>query len=298
MNKKIRNILSVILIVTTLLCFLCGCNIEGINYYNDEYYSQESDAFNGDLRVHFLDIGQGDCALVETSDGYILIDAGETDSKDPIIEYIDSMGITQFEYAIFTHPHSDHIGSASTLLEKYTFNNVILPNAVSTTKIYEKLLDAVETEGCEVILGEAGKSFTLGDALIEIFAPTSDYDADDLNNMSIVAKLTYGDVSFLFTGDAEKKSEKAILSAKYDVSADVLKVGHHGSNTSSCEEFLNAVAPTVAVISAGEDNEYGHPHSETVQRLDELKADMYVTYEVGNIVISTDGVAFGVSTEK
>lgn len=290
-KRKTKKLISAVLAIICLIC---------VWFLFDEQKQPVSESELGEveLRVHFIDVGQGDCALVETNAGNILIDAGTSDSKDEIFEYIDSLGVTEFEYAIFTHPHSDHIGSASAVVDKYDFNNIMLPNAVSTTKMYEKLLTSIENENCNVILGEAGKSFELGGASIEIMAPSSSYDDEDLNNMSIVAKLTYGDVSFLFTGDAEKSSEKEILNSGYDVSADILKVGHHGSYTSSSADFLQKVNPSVAVISAGKDNEYGHPHDETVEKLNNIGADMYVTYEVGSVIVSTDGTAFSVSTEK
>ncbi len=248
--------------------------------------------------VHFIDVGQGDCTLIQTSYGNILIDAGMPESRNAIIKYIDELEITEFEYAIFTHPHSDHIGSAAALLKRYDFNNIVLPDAVSTTVFYEKLLDAIEKEECSVILGEAEKSFALGDVKIDLFAPRSYYYPDDLNDMSIVAKLIYKETSFLFTGDAEDFSEHQMLKHGCDVDADVLKVGHHGSSTSSCEEFLNAVFPSVAIVSAGEDNEYGHPHREVVERLKNIEAQMYITYESGDIVVFSDGKTVNVSTEK
>lgn len=295
-NINFKKVIAALLAFSFSAFVLCGCSIDEFLY--DDSYITEAELGETELRVHYIDVGQGDCALVETKFGNILIDAGTPDSEDEIVEYVDSLGITEFEYAVFTHPHSDHIGSAAEIVERYTFNNIVLPDAVSTTKIYENLLDAIANEACDVILGEAGKSFSMGDVFVEIMAPGSNYDSDDLNNMSIVAKLTYGDVSFLFTGDAEKSSEKEILDMGYDVSADVLKVGHHGSYTSSCEDFLYAVYPSVAIISAGKDNEYGHPHDEVVERLEDLGSDMYITYEVGSIIVSTDGEYFSVSTEN
>ena len=251
-----------------------------------------------EIRVHFIDVGQGDCALVETSSGNMLIDAGTPESKKAIINYIDSLGISEFEYAIFTHPHSDHIGSAESLLNKYTFKNVILPDAVSNSKLYEDMLDTLETKNCNVIKGEAGKSFTLDEAAISLFAPREYYYLDDLNDLSVVTKLTYKDVSFLFTGDAEEFSERQMIKHEDDLQADILKVGHHGSNSSSHMSFLKAVNPSVAIISCAEINDYGHPHDEVLERLEEIDADVYVTFESGSIVVSTDGTEYKISTEK
>ena len=184
------------------------------------------------------------------------------------------------------------------MLNKYTFKNVILPDAVSNSKLYEDMLDTLETKNCNVIKGEAGKSFTLDEAVISLFAPREYYYLDDLNDLSVVTKLTYKDVSFLFTGDAEEFSERQMIKHEDDLQADILKVGHHGSNSSSHMSFLKAVNPSVAIISCAEINDYGHPHDEVLERLEEIDADVYVTFESGSIVVSTDGTEYKISTEK
>ena len=247
------------------------------------------------ITVHFIDVGQGDCAVVQTPDGNLLIDAGTPESEQAIRRYVDALGITEFAYAIFTHPHADHIGSAAVLLEAYQFDRVILPNAVSTSSIFEHLLDALEKENCEIIEGKAGVGLTLGELKIDLLAPVSEHD--DLNNMSVVALLTYGDGRFLFTGDAEAISEAEILETALP-DCDVLKVGHHGSSTSSSEAFLTAASPKIAVISVGEGNSYGHPHASIVKRLATCGAEIYRTDLCGSVVVSFDGENYTVTTEK
>lgn len=247
-----------------------------------------------EVAVHFIDVGQGDCALIQSADVNILIDSGPPSCRDDLFDYIDSLGVETFEYAIFTHPHSDHIGPADKVVEKYEFKNVILPDAISTSGYYERLLDALDREECNVISGEAGKSFDIGDIKLELFAPYSYYDKSDINDMSVVCKLTYKDASFLFTGDAESFSEKQMLANGCDLDVDVLKVGHHGSNSSSKAEFLEAVSPQIAIISAGEDNDYGHPHREVVERLENNGIETYITCEVGSIVVITDGKEYNI----
>ena len=215
-----------------------------------------------------------------------------------MIEYIDSLGITTFDYAIFTHPHSDHIGGAATVLSNYDISNVILPSAVNTSATFEKMITAIENENCEVVEGKAGVSFTFGELYVDILAPVFD-NYKDLNNTSVVSKITYGEVSFLFTGDAEELSELAMLNR--DITAldsTVLKVGHHGSSTSSCEEFILAVSPEVAVYSCGRNNDYGHPHMETLARINGTGAFSYRTDESGTVVVITDGHTYEVKTEK
>ena len=292
-------LLKILLVILSLTIFV---GIFLFAYY--AMFDDDTDAFSEvyvedeEIRVHFIDVGQGDCALIETPSGNMLIDAGAPESKKDIVKYIDSLDISEFEYAIFTHPHSDHIGSATYLLNNYTFKNVILPDAISNSKLYEDMLDTLESKNCNVILGEVGKSFTLDKATVSLFAPSSYYYLDDLNDLSVVAKLTYKDVSFLFTGDAENFSEREMIKHGENLSADILKVAHHGSNSSSHAAFLEAVNPGVAIISAAKFNDYGHPHDEVIERLEKINADIYVTYEVGSIIVSTDGTEYNVSTKK
>ncbi len=280
-----------------LVCFLFALLLAGIFFYlrgGDSTPSASSVPVGG-ISVHFIDVGQGDCAVVQTPDGNLLIDAGTTDSAQAIRRYVDDLGIAEFAYAIFTHPHADHIGSAAALLDAYRFDCVILPNAVSTSKTFERLLDAIEKENCEVIEGKAGVSLALGELTIDLLAPVTEHD--DLNNMSAVAMLTYGGGTFLFTGDAEALSEAEILE-KYSPDCDVLKVGHHGSSTSSSEAFLRAASPEIAVISVGEGNSYGHPHTSVVTRLEDCGAAIYRTDLCGNITVSFDGQTYTVTDKK
>lgn len=253
---------------------------------------------NAEVIVHFIDVGQGDCAVIQAPGGNILIDAGTYKDVDKTEEYINALGIAKFDYAIFTHPHSDHIGGAATLLSNYEFENVILPSAVNTSATFNKMIEAIENENCEVIEGKAGVSFALGELYVDLLAPVFD-NYKDLNNTSVVSKITFGEVSFLFTGDAEELSELAMLNRDIlALNSTVLKVGHHGSSTSSCEEFIVAVSPEVAVYSCGEGNDYGHPHRETVNRINRVGAESYRTDINGDITILTDGRMYEVKTEK
>lgn len=250
-----------------------------------------------EITVHFVDVGQGDAALIETASGNMIIDTGTPDSRDALLAYIDSLGIDTFTYAIFTHPHVDHIGGAAKILQKYAVENVIMPNAVNNVYTFEKMVNAIQKENCAVLTGEAGVSFDLGDVSVDLLAPL--YADENLNNMSVVAKITYGEVSFLFTGDAEAESESAMLMVdETALDADILKLGHHGSSTSSTVEFLQAVSPEVAIASCGYNNDYGHPHREVVQRLKEMDVPLYRTYETGTIVFRTDGIEYTIQTKK
>ncbi len=243
------------------------------------------------MSVHFLDVGQGDSAFIESEDGNILIDAGTRSASEYICAYLDQRNIKRIDYVILTHPHEDHIGSAANVIERYDIGTVIMPNATATSRVFEKLMDALEAKPeIDVEEGKAGKSYTLGSIGIRLFAPNSD-TYDETNNYSIVSKITFGDVSFLFTGDAEEDVEEEILARFHqdDLSATVLKLGHHGSSTSSTDAFLDAVSPKVAIASCGKNNSYGHPHAEVLKRLQLRSVTVYRTDEMGTVVIETDG---------
>jgi competence protein ComEC len=252
---------------------------------------------DGALSVHFIDVGQGDAALVVAPDGStMLIDAGPNGAEDELSGYIDALGIKRFTYVVFTHPHEDHIGGGDMIMREYDVGTVIMPSAVSTTATFERLVDAIDASGAQVICANVvcGKSYTLGSdtgaANFTILAPgVKEYD--DLNNSSVVLQLDYGASSFLFTGDAEKESERDQLAAfgAAALRCDVLKVGHHGSSTSTTQEYLDAVSPKAAVISCAKINDYGHPHAETLEKLQNAGAEIYITGDLGTVVFRCDG---------
>lgn len=257
-------------------------------FFTERHDGTQPVALDGTISVHFIDVGQGDAALIQTEKGNILIDAGTASSKEDLLGYLDALSVNKIAYAIFTHPHADHIGGAEAVLHEYTVEHVILPDIIHTSATFEKMITAIEEERCGVTEGVAGHSFTMGEVTVDLLAPV--YADNDLNNMSVVAKITYGNVSFLFTGDAEDASEAAMLSESfYALDADIIKVGHHGSSSSSTAKFLNAVSPELAIISCGKDNDYGHPHREVVSRLESMNVPYYRTDEEGSIVITTDG---------
>lgn len=292
--NKLRNyfliLFYVIIALVSIYCFLTSGEVSSAIEFDEE------------VVVHFVDVDQGDCAIIQTPIGNIIIDAGlyksDNYSVTETVSYIDSLGISDFAYAIFTHPHSDHIGGAGTVISKYNVDTVILPDAVNTSTPFDKMLEAIENKGCSVIEGKAGVSVDFGDAKIELLAPVRN-DYDSLNNASIVTKFTYGDVSFLFTGDAEILAEYDMLERdKSILDSTILKVAHHGSSTSSSSEFVEAVSPEVAVYSCGKNNEYGHPHREVIALMDSVGVQTYRTDKDGNIVITTDGEGYAVYTEK
>lgn len=239
------------------------------------------------LSVCYLDVGQGDSTYIKLPSGEtMLIDAGEWDEADHVIEYIESDGVEKIDYLIGTHPHSDHIGGLSDIMNTFEIGKLYMPKVVHTSKTFENVLDAIEENNIELHKAAEGEIIYEDDALkIEFLAPVSE-EYDDLNNYSAVIKIQYYKNSFLFMGDAEKLSENEI---KGNVDADVLKVGHHGSSTSSSKKFLNRVLPKIAVISVGEDNSYGHPSEKVIGRLKEMNVKILRTDKLGDIVIESDG---------
>lgn len=247
-----------------------------------------------EVLFHIIDVGQGDAILVTTPDGNMLIDTSESGAREALVSYLDALGITSFEYVVFTHPDADHIGSADYIVQNYSIKNIILPDRVSTSKTYERMIDAIENSQANVIKGEAGVEFRIGSLLNTIVAPNKNYD--DNNEMSIVIKSTFGDTSIMLTGDAEKESEKDILEVwgNGSLKCDVLKVGHHGSLSSTTQDFLDAVSPSIAVISCGAGNKYGHPLPQILERLEKSGIKVYRTDLDGSIVLRSDGKEFTV----
>lgn len=244
----------------------------------------------GELAVHFIDVGQGDAALLVTSQGTVMIDTGPRSAKDATLRYVREH-TERIDLMILTHPHEDHIGGAADILRDIPTEKVLMPDITSDSETFEGLLDAIEDSGAQAALAAAGDVYELGGMRVTVLAPLGT-DYESMNDYSIVCRVDYGERSFMFTGDAEQCSEEEILDA-YDASAlrcDVLKAGHHGSSTSSSEEFLEALEPRIAVISAGRDNSYGHPHAETLQALGHAGTEkIYRTDTMGTIVLVTDG---------
>lgn len=256
-------------------------------------------AVDGQLAVHFIDVGQGDAELIVAPTGEaMLIDAGPGSAEASLLEYLKNAGITKLEYAVFTHPHEDHIGGADGVVNSIDIKTVVMPDAQSTTVTYEKLLNAIDSRGCAITVPSPGDKYKLGDAVITVLAPNSK-SYDSLNNYSIVLRLDWGESSFLFTGDAETPSENEMLKAFPSLlDCDVLKAGHHGSSTASSQAFLDAVTPDIAVISCGAGNDYGHPHSEVLKRFASMNIEVLRTDLRGTIVMTTDGHDINAYSEK
>lgn len=250
------------------------------------------------LTVHFIDVGQADCILIQSPNGQnMLIDAGNNTDAQLILDYLRDQKTTRLDVVIGTHPHEDHIGALDTVITNLDIDRVYLPKASSNTKTFRDLLQAIKDKGLTVKTAKAGVTISLDPLLqISMLAPNSE-KYQETNDYSAVIKLNYNNISFLFTGDAEAHSETEILQQNpAALKANILKVGHHGSRSSTSLPFLKAVAPEYAIISAGTNNSYGHPHQETLARLEEV-CTVYRTDRHGTVVMKSDGLTLNIKTE-
>ena len=242
----------------------------------------------GSCEVHYINVGQGDSTLILTDKSAVLIDAGTTESGNSVAAYVKNRTKT-IDYMILTHPHEDHIGGASYVIENIEVRNIIMPDITADSASFDRLLLAIEKSNSKTIAAEKGMGFTAGGLRIEILSPPADKIYEDTNNMSIVSRITFKNSSFLFTGDAEAAVEYDLLSSGQNLRSDILKVGHHGSSTSSCEDFIKAVSPKFAIISCGKGNTYGHPHSEVTKILKKYNIQTFRTDKDGTVVLTSDG---------
>lgn len=256
---------------------------------NRQQPSIKSD-ISGKITVDFIDVGQGDAILVTSSNGAaMLIDAGDNSDENRIVEYLTNKGIKKLDYVIGTHPHADHIGGLDAVIRNFDVGDIYMPKKSHTTKTFKDVLVAVKERGYSIQTAKAGVRFELEPGVdVQMVAPIAD-TYENLNDYSAVVRLSCGNISFLFTGDAEKISEYEMLESQYSLSSTVLKVGHHGSVTSTSDEFLEQVNPKYAVISSGKENEYGHPHKEIIEKLKQANIEYYNTQTSGTIRAITDG---------
>ncbi len=278
-----------------LLCIaLCGCIIAaGCSIPGRQ--PEIASSLDGDLAVHFIDVGQGDSIFLQFRDKTMLIDAGERGMGERVVAYLESRGVEHLDVVVATHAHSDHTGGLATVISAFPTGRFIDAGQAHTTATYERLLALIEEEGIPYTAAERGQTVSLASGIeIRVLNPAGQ-PIGDLNEDSVVLKATYGDISFLFMGDAGKPAEESMAKAGLDIDADVLKVGHHASRYASSSGFLSAVSPAISVITVGEGNDYGHPHEEALERLRATGSRIYRTDLDGTIVVSTDGRALAVA---
>lgn len=252
----------------------------------------------GRLEVHFLDVGQGDSTLIMQNECTMLVDAGDNLHGWQVTEYLNYLGINHLDYVIATHPDMDHIGGLDIVLQNISCNMVLMPEYEKDTYSYRGLMQVLEEKDLKPVQPEVGEVYALGTAEFTILSPLEKYE--NVNDNSIAFRLIHGKNRFLFTGDAERDAEEDMIKAGRTLSADVYKVAHHGSRGTNSELFMLSVRPKYAVISCGEGNEYGHPHSRVLNLLRLLRTKVFRTDEQGTIVASSDGetVTFNMSPSE
>lgn len=239
------------------------------------------------LWVHYLDVGQADCALLECDGEYILIDGGNIGDSNLVVSYLQKSGVEQLKAVICTHAHEDHVGGLPGVLAVFPAEAVYAPTRTYASNCFDDFVYYTDQQGLEITLPEVGDTVTFGQASAEVLGPVKSYP--ETNNTSLVLMITYGQNRFLFTGDMETTAEADLLESHVNLKADVLKVGHHGSDTSTSYRFLYECAPDHAVVSVGTDNKYGHPSRQTLSRLQDADAVIYRTDRLGTVVAHSDG---------
>lgn len=298
---KIKN--SFIVALLSIMLFLPGCvnptaantptatnTTTFANINTKAITSTVNPTGSGILTVNFIDVGQGDSELIQLPNSQnMLIDSGPNDAGSTVADYLSTQGVKRIDYLVTTHPHEDHIGNMDRIVEKFDIGQVYMPKAISTTKTYENLLNAIQKKGLKITAGRAGMTILDKDGLKISFLAPCGSKYEDLNNWSIVTKVQFGNTSFLFEGDAEELSEEQMIKSGANIKADVLKIAHHGSQSSTGVSALKAISPKYAVISVGKGNDYGHPHQVTLDKLAAAGVKVYRTDQNGTIIMTSDG---------
>jgi competence protein ComEC len=269
------HILLVLVIITT------GCNATIKTNLNLE----------NKMVTHFIDVGQGDCILIQVNNKNLLIDSGTNDSKETIIRYLKNNNINKLDYIVATHPHDDHIGGMAGIIENFAVGEFYAPKVTSSTESFENMIGSLKNKNLKIKVAKSNIKLDLGPNTSCTMLSPNKLSYKDTNNYSCALKISYKNSTYLFTGDIENLSEQELLNKDYDLKADVLKVPHHGSNSSTSQQFLNEVCPQIAIISCGNANTYGHPNKETLDKLKKINCIIYRTDLDKNIILTSDGAA-------
>ncbi len=296
LTKKKRFALLVLFLTLLTTSILTGCvnQTEHTNPASSSISNQTtnippdiSKSATSTLKVHFLDVGQADCMLIQNQGHNMLIDAGNYADYSTISNYLNKYKIKKIEHFVLTHPHEDHIGSAAKIIEHYTVQNVYMTKATAQSKIYKSLINILKQKKIKPLYPKAGDNFFIGETAFTFLGPVAKYN--DVNSMSLVVRADFGSNSFLFTGDCTDEAERDMLNEKVNLHSQVLKVGHHGSRDSSTYVFLKAVNPKYSVISTEIGNDYGHPHKESLSRLHDVGTTLFRTDKSGTIIATSNG---------
>ena len=283
-----KKILSLFLLLSLLLC-LTGC----------PPMDKDDPSPNGYLKVHYIDVGQADCALIECNGEFILIDGGNVGDSSLVVSYLQKQGVEELLAVVFSHAHEDHVGGLPGVLAVYPTHHVYAPTRTYSSKCFDDFVYYTDQQRLEITIPQPGDYLSFGGATMTVLGPVKSYA--DPNDTSIVVRIDYGTTSFLFTGDMETQAENDMLDhwgEGYDWNADVLKVGHHGSETSTGYRFLREVMPTYGVISVGEGNSYGHPHELPLSRLEQAGVTLYRTDKLGTVIATSDGNSISFTWER
>lgn len=300
-NKQI----PLITVIAAVVVFLASFIAEQAGVWDDTLNEVANNSFSSVdtdgtiLDAYFIDVGQGDCSLFISDGKTMLIDCGESENAETVIQTISGMGIEKLDYAVVSHAHSDHMGAMADVITEIGAENLLLSepcNNNAETATYEEFIDAADASGANIILAQPDYTFTLGYAECTVLSPAK--VSSNENDNSVVLHISAGKTSFLLTGDAEKKIEKEIMENYPNLTATILKAGHHGSSTSSHEDFIEQLSPETAIIQCGLNNSYGHPHEETVSTLKKFNITSYRNDICGNIMVSCSTDGYKITTEK
>lgn len=293
MKSRKTKLISLILIMIASV-FVSYLEEAGFSFGLEEESVPSFNESADNLVIRYIDVGQADATLIQSNGEYMLIDCGNNEDGNLLVKYFEEMGITKLKYLIGTHPHEDHIGGMDNIIRRFDIGTIYMPDVITTTKTFNDVLDAISYKRLSYKVPIINEDFKLGNATVRfIYTGT---DNNDLNDASIILKLTYGNNSFLFAGDATKKIEKQILNN--NIKADVLKVSHHGSSYSNSNDFLDKVNPKYGIISVGEDNSYNHPHNEVINNLNKRNISIYRTDMDGTIILTSDGENITIDSAK
>lgn len=280
-RKKRKKFNELLYFCLGLLVLLVGYFTTNSNNTSSSYENNSTSSNNNEVLVYFIDVGQADAIYIKDGNSNMMIDAGNNADGQLLVKYLQSLGVQEFKYVVGTHAHEDHIGGMDDIINNFKINNFYMPDAISTSKTFEDVLDALDSKKVTFQTPKIGDKFMLGNANFEVLSIGT--DTSDLNDTSLVLKMTYNTTCVLFMGDASSNVEKNLLDK--DINCQVLKVGHHGSRYSSSDEFIKKVSPTYGIIMVGKDNKYGHPTKKTLDILEKYQVNIHRTDEEGTILM-------------